>query len=97
MAFYQTLLSAISSALVGYHQENTVSCLIQYLLKGFIASDVEHFSQAYYKIKCKFFYCYYGCSGYGGGYNEREGVEYIEREDSDDEFDEVLYNTCMQS
>lgn len=27
-------------------------------------------------------------TGYGGGYNEREGVEYIHREDSDDEFDE---------
>ena len=27
--------------------------------------------------------------GYGGGYNERDGVEYIERQDSDDEFDEV--------
>ena len=29
-------------------------------------------------------------TGVGGGYNEREGVEYIEREESDDEFDEVL-------
>ncbi|XP_022782071.1 zinc finger Ran-binding domain-containing protein 2-like isoform X3 [Stylophora pistillata] len=27
-------------------------------------------------------------TGYGGGFNEREGVEYIQREDSDDEFDE---------
>lgn len=27
--------------------------------------------------------------GYGGGFNEREGVEYIQRQDSDDEFDEV--------
>ncbi|XP_074611168.1 zinc finger Ran-binding domain-containing protein 2-like isoform X1 [Acropora palmata] len=27
-------------------------------------------------------------TGYGGGYNEREGVEYIKRDDSDDEFDE---------
>nr|CAG4645146.1 EOG090X0ECZ [Leptodora kindtii] len=27
-------------------------------------------------------------TGYGGGYNERGNVEYIEREDSDDEFDE---------
>ena len=36
------------------------------------------------------FFVYYGCLGYGGGYNEREGVEYIQREDSDDEFDEVL-------
>ena len=33
---------------------------------------------------------FYSCHlGYGGGYNEREGVEYIKREDSDDEFDEV--------
>lgn len=30
--------------------------------------------------------------GYGGGFNEREGVEYIQREDSDDEFDEVFKN-----
>jgi hypothetical protein len=28
-------------------------------------------------------------TGAGGGYNERENVEYIEREESDDEFDEV--------
>lgn len=27
-------------------------------------------------------------TGYGGGYNERENVEYIEREESDGEFDE---------
>ncbi|KAK8728983.1 hypothetical protein OTU49_008913, partial [Cherax quadricarinatus] len=27
-------------------------------------------------------------TGYGGGFNEREGVEYIHREESDDEFDE---------
>ncbi|CAH3144415.1 unnamed protein product [Porites lobata] len=27
-------------------------------------------------------------TGYGGGFNEREGVEYIQRQDSDDEFDE---------
>lgn len=27
-------------------------------------------------------------TGYGGGFNEREGVEYIQREESDDEFDE---------
>nr|CAG4641233.1 EOG090X0ECZ [Eulimnadia texana] len=27
-------------------------------------------------------------TGYGGGYNERENVEYIEREDSDGEYDE---------
>ena len=30
--------------------------------------------------------------GYGGGFNEREGVEYIQRQDSDDEFDEVTLN-----
>lgn len=30
--------------------------------------------------------------GYGGGYNEREGVEYVKRDESDDEFDEVLVN-----
>ena len=38
--------------------------------------------------------------GYGGGYNEREGVEYIRREDSDDEFDEVrseVQNVCLYS
>ncbi|GAB6025128.1 Zinc finger Ran-binding domain-containing protein 2 [Chamberlinius hualienensis] len=29
-------------------------------------------------------------TGYGGGYNERENVEYIEREDSDGEYDEVI-------
>lgn len=28
-------------------------------------------------------------TGLGGGYNERGNVEYIEREESDDEFDEV--------
>lgn len=27
-------------------------------------------------------------TGYGGGFNEREGVEYIHRDESDDEFDE---------
>nr|CAG4652198.1 EOG090X0ECZ [Triops cancriformis] len=27
-------------------------------------------------------------TGYGGGYNEREGIEYVEREESDSEFDE---------
>ncbi|KAK7022016.1 Zinc finger Ran-binding domain-containing protein 2 [Halocaridina rubra] len=27
-------------------------------------------------------------TGYGGGFNEREGVEYIQRDESDDEFDE---------
>ena len=28
-------------------------------------------------------------AGAGGGYNERENVEYISREDSEDEFDDV--------
>lgn len=28
--------------------------------------------------------------GYGGGFNERENVEYIEREESDGEYDEVI-------
>lgn len=28
-------------------------------------------------------------TGYGGGYNDRGTVEYIEREESDDEYDEV--------
>ena len=31
------------------------------------------------------------CAGLGGGYNERESVEYIDREESDDEFDDVSY------
>jgi len=32
------------------------------------------------------------CAGYGGGFMERdEVVEYVERNDSDDEFDEVIY------
>jgi len=48
------------------------------------------------KLSGNFSLFYYGCSGYGGGYNEREGVEYIHREDSDDEFDEVLDNTCIR-
>lgn len=47
-------------------------------------------------IFCTQGYCY-GVSkkfvssdaGAGGGYNEREGVEYIVREESDDEFDDV--------
>lgn len=30
-------------------------------------------------------------SGYGGGFNERENVEYIEREESDGEYDEVSH------
>ena len=29
------------------------------------------------------------CVGLGGGYNERENIEYIQREDSDDEYDDV--------
>uniref|UniRef100_A0A3B5L8D7 Zinc finger Ran-binding domain-containing protein 2 n=1 Tax=Xiphophorus couchianus TaxID=32473 RepID=A0A3B5L8D7_9TELE len=29
-------------------------------------------------------------TGYGGGFNERENVEYIEREESDGEYDEVI-------
>jgi hypothetical protein len=28
-------------------------------------------------------------TGAGGGYNEREGIEYKDRQESDDEFDEV--------
>ena len=38
---------------------------------------------------------YYWYTGYGGGYNERDGVEYVEREASDDEFDEVVEISCM--
>lgn len=30
-------------------------------------------------------------SGLGGGFNERENVEYIERKDSDDEYDDVRF------
>ena len=30
-------------------------------------------------------------TGYGGGYNERGVVEYIKREESDDEYDEVIF------
>lgn len=29
------------------------------------------------------------CIGLGGGYNERDNVEYVEREESDDEYDQV--------
>lgn len=36
-----------------------------------------------------FFFSYVMLSGYGGGFNERENVEYIEREESDGEYDEV--------
>ena len=32
--------------------------------------------------------------GAGGGYNERDGVEYIDRDESDEEFDEVS-SMCM--
>lgn len=32
-------------------------------------------------------------TGAGGGYNEREGVEYKQRQESDDEFDEVDFNS----
>ena len=32
--------------------------------------------------------------GAGGGYNERDGVEYINRDESDEEFDEVS-TMCM--
>lgn len=35
------------------------------------------------------FCCRLCLSGYGGGFNERENVEYIEREESDGEYDEV--------
>lgn len=34
--------------------------------------------------------------GYGGGFNERENVEYIEREESDGEYDEVSYTLKVQ-
>lgn len=39
--------------------------------------------------------CMYDCItiGLGGGYNERENVEYIEREESDDEYDDVSTNS----
>ena len=35
--------------------------------------------------------------GLGGGFNERGNVEYVEREESDDEYDEVSVNNnyCM--
>lgn len=38
-----------------------------------------------------YIYLIYSCNapGYGGGFNERENVEYIEREESDGEYDEV--------
>jgi hypothetical protein len=39
-------------------------------------------------------------TGYGGGYNDRGVVEYIERQDSDDEYDEVIsarqMDVCVQ-
>lgn len=34
-------------------------------------------------------------TGLGGGYNERENVEYIEREVSDDEYDDVSAYTLV--
>lgn len=34
--------------------------------------------------------------GYGGGFNERENVEYIEREESDGEYDEVSYTLMFK-
>lgn len=33
-------------------------------------------------------------TGAGGGYNERENVEYISRDESDDEFDDVCSMYC---
>jgi hypothetical protein len=37
-------------------------------------------------------------TGYGGGYNDRGVVEYIERQDSDDEYDEVIsVRRCVSS
>ena len=35
---------------------------------------------------------YFHFTGLGGGFNERQNVEYKEREESDDEFDEVYRN-----
>lgn len=41
--------------------------------------------------------CFLCLEGYGGGYNERENVEYIERDESDSEYDEVKrYVYCDQ-
>ena len=37
-------------------------------------------------------YFFHQLTGYGGGFNERENVEYIEREESDGEYDEVSAN-----
>ena len=38
------------------------------------------------------------CPGYGGGFMERdEVVEYVERNDSDDEFDEVIFAGLLTS
>lgn len=34
---------------------------------------------------------YFFFKGYGGGFNERENVEYIEREEFDGEYDEVSF------
>ena len=38
---------------------------------------------------------YFFYLGLGGGYCERENVEYIEREDSEDEIDEVKDHACI--
>lgn len=35
-------------------------------------------------------------AGYGGGFNERENVEYIEREESDGEYDEVSISLSLK-
>lgn len=34
-------------------------------------------------------YLGFATAGYGGGFNERSSVEYIHRDESDDEYDEV--------
>jgi hypothetical protein len=42
---------------------------------------------------CLLYYCYFIYQqGVGGGYCERENVEYIDRTESDDEIDEVCMN-----
>ena len=51
--------------------------------------------QLFYFLLCDFtpifdiYIFFLNASGYGGGFNERENVEYIEREESDGEYDEV--------
>lgn len=45
----------------------------------------RYYYKYYFKINKIFFLL-----GLGGGYNERENVEYIEREESDGEYDEVF-------